>query len=108
MITELVADRLLILAREIKHRRGKIDTDDLPLRADKLSDDIAGFATAGAEIQNRFACADIARWIAAAIVFVDDFLRNDFKQTLVVTHGQAKTLLDVLSGVAVTLQHRCF
>jgi hypothetical protein len=50
MITELIADRFLILAREVEHRRVEVDTDDHALRADNLSYDIAGFAAAGAEI----------------------------------------------------------
>src|SRR5688572_26561892 len=98
MVTELIADRFLIFAREIEHRRVKVDTDDLALRADNLSDDITRFAAPRSQIEHCLARVDVSRWIAASIVFVDNLLRDDSKQTIVVTYGQAKTLLEFLSG----------
>jgi hypothetical protein len=50
MVTELIANRFLIFAREIEHWRIEVDADDFAFGADNLRHDIAGFAAARAEI----------------------------------------------------------
>ena len=76
VITEPVADRLLVFARQLQHRRIEIDADHFALGADDLGDDVASLAAAGAQIENRLAFVNITRRIAAAVVFLDDFVRE--------------------------------
>ena len=80
----------------------------LPLRADDLGNNVAGFAAARTEIEDRFAGMDVARRIAAAVVLFDNLVRNDFEQSFVITHRQTQTGFDFLGGVAIALQHRRF
>ena len=108
VIAELIADGFLILARQIEHRRIEVDADHFALSAGDLRDDIAGFAAARSEIENGFACTNVARWIAAAVIFFDDLFGNDFEKRLVVAHRQAETSFDFRGSVAVTLQHGRF
>ena len=88
VIAELIADGFLILACQFQHRRIEIDADHFAASADNLGNDVACLAAAGTQIENGFARMNIARRIAAAVVFFDDLLGDDFQQRFVVTHRQ--------------------
>ncbi len=108
VIAELVAHGLLVFARQLQHRRIEIDADDFARGADDLANKVTGLAAPGAKIEDGLAGTNETRRIAAAVIFCDDFVRDDLEQCLVVAHRQAQTSFDFLCRVAIALQHRRF
>jgi hypothetical protein len=50
MVAQFVADGLLMFSRQRQHGRIEVYADDLALSAHNLRHDVAGLATAGAEV----------------------------------------------------------
>src|SRR6266404_4002658 len=77
IIAKFVPDRLLMFSRQRLHRGLEIYANDLALSAYYLRHDVAGLATAGAEVQHGISRFHEPRRISAAIIFLQDLCRND-------------------------------
>ena len=76
-VTDAFSDNRRVAACDLEHFVGHIDADHFPLWADNLCGDETDFSRAAAQIENRFAFAQITRWIAATVIALDYFLRNN-------------------------------
>ncbi len=61
----------------------------MPTLAHQVRGHVANLAGAGAEVEYGVARLHITRGIAAAIILLDDFLRQHFQQAAVVIHRAA-------------------
>jgi hypothetical protein len=78
-VTDPFGDNRRVAACDLEHFVGHIDPDHFPLWADNLRGDETDFSRAAAQIENRFAFTQITRWIAATVIALDYFLRNNFE-----------------------------
>ena len=102
-IADALRDDGRVAACDFEHVVGHIHADNAPLRADHLRGDEANFPRAAAEIEHGLAFADIGARVAAAVVALNDFLRNDFEPARIVLHRAAERGFAALrtGGVAV-------
>ena len=93
---------------DFKHRVGHIDTDYFSGAANNLRSNKADLSRSGSEIQNRLSFVDVLGGIAAAIVSLDDFIRNDLQIFFVVIDRAAQGCFLLLGTSGVTLSDRRF
>src|SRR5712692_848609 len=101
VIADGVADRALVLPRQREHVVVHVHTDDLAAGTDDLRGDETNLARAAAQIEDRFARAQVLRRIAAAIIPFEDFGWDDVEEAAIVGDRAAERFDFGLGGGAV-------
>ena len=103
-----LADDGRVFARHGEHVVVHVHADDAARRPNDLRGDETNFSRAAAEVEHRLARLEIFRGITAAVIAVNDFLRDDLEILAVVFDGAAKRL-DLFPGrFTVAAAHRGF
>ena len=79
-----------------------IDANHLAGIANDLRGDVAEFTATGSQVENRVSLTDVACGISAAVVLLDDLIRQLPEQFWLVGYGAAKCLLAILRSCGVT------
>ena len=98
----------LVLARQREHVVVHVHADHAPRAAYDLSSQITDLAAAAAEIEHHVAGARITRGVAAAIVLLDDFRRQQLEPRRIVVDRTAEFGLGGLSRRGIALAHTLF
>ena len=69
MKTERGAYGLLVFSRQLQHRRIEVNADNLAFGANNLGNEVTGLAAARPQVEDCFASTDVARRVAAAVIF---------------------------------------
>ena len=107
-VTDFFRDHRRIASRHPEHLVCHIDADHFAARSDDLRRDEADLPGAAAEIENGFALAYVFARIAAAVIPLDHFLRNDFEVFAVVVDRATKPWLGRLSPGSVAFSDGSF
>jgi hypothetical protein len=103
-----LTDGSLVLARDGEHVVVHIDTDDAAGGPDDLRGDETDFSGAAAEVEDGFAGAEITGWIAAAVIALDYFGRDDFQVLTVVFDRTTEGFDARLCRIAVAITDGAF
>jgi hypothetical protein len=100
----LLSPKSLLDEHFVRH----IDTYHLASRPNNLSSDETDFSRAAAQIENRFAFAQLRRRVTTAVIALDYFLRNDLQIFRFVIDGTTKFVRPLLCSCRVPLTDNGF
>ena len=101
-------DLVAVLAGEGEHLAVAVDADDAAGWPDRLRQDVTEFAAARAEVDDGFTHVHEPGGIAAAVVALDDFLRDDCETIGLVLDGTAERLFAGIGRGGVALVDGAF
>ncbi len=104
-IANTFGDDWRIFTRKCEHFVCHIHANNAAFRADNLRCDKTDFSAAGPKVQNGFTFANITGRIAAAIITIEDILRNNFKILRVIIDWAAKCRFHGLRARAIAILH---
>src|SRR6266540_484236 len=97
-----------VASRHLQHFVRHINANHFPVWPDDLRSDKTDFSRATAEIENRFAFAQITRRIAAAVIALDHFLWNDAEICRLIINRTTKFLRALFCSRRITLADDAF
>ncbi len=101
-VADAFGDDRRVAAGDVEHLVGHVHADDSCPAADDLRGDEADFARAAAEVEHRLAGMQVLAGIAAAVVALDDLLRDDLEVLRIVIDRAAQGGLARLGAAGVT------
>ena len=102
-VAEAFGDDRRVASRHLQHFVRHIDPNHFPVWPDNLRGKKTDFSGAAAQIENRFAVAEITRRVAATVIALDHFLWNDVEICRFIINRTTKFLRTLFCSSRVSL-----
>ena len=107
-VAQSLGDDRRVASRHFQHGVGHVHADDPAPGPDDLRGDETDFSGATAQVEHGLAGSEVTAGVAAAIVLLNDLVRDDFQKTLIVIHSATQGRFGGPGGDRITMFHGGF